>query len=63
MKNMDIKITGTKLTITVDLSKDQGLSKSLKSTIIATSEGNVDLDAAAAPGVKIGLNVYKAAVK
>ena len=62
MKNVDIKIVGSKAIITIDLSKEQGLSKSLKSTIIATSEGNVDFHPDA-PGVKIGLNVYKAAKK
>ena len=60
MKNMTILIIGDKATITIDLSKEQGLSKSLKSTIIATSEGNVDFHPDA-PGVKIGLNVYKSA--
>lgn len=57
MQNVDMKIEGSKLTITVDLSKDFGLSKSGKTIIIATTGGNV-----AVPGneaVKVGLNIYK----
>ena len=56
MKNVEMKVEGTTLTITVDLSKEFGPSSSGKTTIIATTEGNVSL-----PGrdEKIGLNVYK----
>jgi len=59
MKNIDMNVTGNGniLTIKVDLSKTFGPSKSGKTTIIATSEGNVDVPGA--PGVKIGLNIYK----
>jgi len=57
MKNIDLTVTGTILTIKVDLSKSYGPSKSGKTTIIATSEGNVDVPGA--PGVKVGLNIYK----
>lgn len=56
MKNMEMKIEGDKLTITVDLSKRFGKSSSGKSIIIASSEGNQTV-----PGteeIKIGLNVY-----
>jgi hypothetical protein len=56
-KNVDMKINGDKLVITVDLSQDFGKSKSGKTTIIATTEGNVSL-----PGheeIKMGLNIYK----
>ena len=56
MKNVDMKVEGDKLTITVDLSKRFGKSSSGKSIIIASSEGNQAL-----PGkeeIKIGLNVY-----
>lgn len=58
MKNMEMKKTGNKLTITVDLSKDFGQSKSGKSTIIASSEGNVEVPDTDG-SVKIGLNIYK----
>lgn len=57
MKNVDVKVTGDKLVITVDLSKSFGLSASGKSTTIATTAGNVSV-----PGreeVKIGLNIYR----
>ncbi|GJL50543.1 hypothetical protein [Candidatus Nitrospira salsa] len=56
MKNVDMKVEGNMLTITVDLSKDFGPSSSGKTTIIATTEGNVTI-----PGreeEKIGLNIY-----
>ena len=57
MKNVALSVTGDILTITVDLSKTQGPSKSGKTEVIATTEGNqvvpdhVD--------TRIGLNVYK----
>ena len=56
MKNVEMKVEGTVMTITVDLSKDFGPSSSGKTTIIATTEGNVTI-----PGreEKIGLNIYK----
>ena len=56
MKNVNMKVEGNVLTITIDLSKDFGPSSSGKTTIIATTEGNVPV-----PGrdEKIGLNIYK----
>jgi hypothetical protein len=56
MKNVVIKKEGNLLVIKVDLTKDFGPSKSGKTTIVATTEGNHDLE-----GVTIGLNVYKRA--
>ena len=56
MKNIEMKVEGDILIITVDLSKRFGKSSSGKSIIIASSEGNQAL-----PGteeIKIGLNVY-----
>jgi len=56
MKNIEMNVTGDILTIKVDLSKTFGKSSSGKSTIIASTEGNISV-----PGkeeVKIGLNVY-----
>ncbi len=56
MKNIEMSVAGDVLTIKVDLSKTFGKSGSGKSTIIASTEGNVSV-----PGkeeVKIGLNVY-----
>ena len=57
MKNVEMRIDGTILTITVDLAKEFGPSASGKTTIVATTEGNVSI-----PGhetIKAGLNVYK----
>lgn len=57
MKNIDMKIEGNQLIITVDLSKEFGLSSSGKSITIASTEGNV-----AVPGqeeVKVGINIYR----
>ena len=57
MKNCEMKLTGTILTITVDVSKDFGKSSSGKSIIIASTEGNVSVPDK--DEIKIGLNVYK----
>ncbi len=57
MKNVEMRVEGQRLIITVDLTADHGPSSSGKTTIIATTGGNV-----AVPGreeVKIGLNIYK----
>ncbi|MHB8597486.1 MAG: hypothetical protein ACYDER_11830 [Ktedonobacteraceae bacterium] len=57
MKNVDMQVQGTILTIRIDLSQSFGLSGSGKSETIATTAGNVSL-----PGreeVKIGVNVYR----
>ena len=57
MKNVDMKVQGDKLIITVDLAKSFGLSASGKSVTIATTAGNVPV-----PGreeVKVGVNIYR----
>ncbi|KAF5084932.1 hypothetical protein DSECCO2_72530 [anaerobic digester metagenome] len=57
MKNVDMTVEGTVLTIRVDLAKEFGVSKSGKSITIASTEGNVSV-----PGhedIKIGLNIYR----
>ncbi len=56
MKNVEMTIEGDILVIKVDLSKDFGQSKSGKTIIVASTEGN-----ATVPGrkEKIGLNVYR----
>ena len=56
MKNVELSITGNVLTITVDLSKEFGPSASGKTTIIASTEGNVTI---LGREEKIGLNIYK----
>jgi hypothetical protein len=40
MKNVEISQEGSKLIITVDLSKEFGRSSSGKTTIVASTEGN-----------------------
>ncbi|MBE0646136.1 MAG: hypothetical protein IH600_18785 [Bacteroidetes bacterium] len=57
MKNVEMKLEGNILTITVDVSKEFGLSSSGKSVIIASTEGNQSVEGK--EEVKIGLNVYK----
>ena len=58
MQNVETKIEGKKLVITVDLSKDFGRSKSGKTIIIGSSQGNVNIDGPNG-SVTMGLNVYK----
>jgi len=55
MKNVEIK-TNAKgiMTITVDTNKDFGLSKSGKTTVVATTQGNKPEG-----DVFVGLNVYR----
>jgi len=60
MRNVETKTEGDKLIITVDLSKDLGLSKSGKSKLIASTEGNTSIDTKRGK-VQVGLNVYQAA--
>jgi hypothetical protein len=57
VKNIDMNVKGDILTIKVDLSKTFGDSKSGKTIIIATSEGNKSLPER--EDIKLGLNVYK----
>ena len=56
MKNVDMKVKDNKLTIVIDLAERLGASKSGKTILVASTEGNVSV-----PGfddVKIGLNLY-----
>lgn len=59
MQNVKTEVKGQTLVITVDLSQRLGPSKSGKTELIASTNGN-----ASAPGphsaVKFGLNVYTA---
>ena len=59
MKNIKISVKGHALTIEVDLTKDFGLSRSGKTTVIASTEGTVKLDGE--KGIIIGVNVNKKA--
>lgn len=57
MKNIDMQVQGDMLTIKVDLKKEFGPSSSGKTTIIATTEGNIT--APEHEDIKIGINVYR----
>lgn len=56
MKNVEMRVEGNILTLTVDLSKEFGPSSSGKTIIIASTEGNETI-----PGRSevVGLNVYR----
>jgi hypothetical protein len=56
MKNVELSVDGSMLTIKVDLSKEFGPSSSGKTIIVATTEGNVTIPERQE---KIGLNVYR----
>jgi hypothetical protein len=56
MKNVEMNVEGTILTIRVDLSKEFGPSSTGKTLIIASTEGNVTIPNRQE---KIGLNVYR----
>jgi len=57
MTNLAMEVDGNILTIKIDLQQNQGVSKSGKSTIVATTSGNVDVPGQS--GMKIGINAYK----
>lgn len=56
MRNVEMKVEGSKLIITVDLSVKGEVSSSGKSMVIGSTEGNVSVPEKAE--VKVGLNVY-----
>lgn len=56
MKNVEMTVDGSILTIKVDLSKEFGPSSSGKTIIIASTEGNI---AVPDRDEKVGLNVYR----
>ena len=56
MKNVELSIEGSVLTIRVDLSKEFGPSSTGKTIIIASTEGNVTIPNRQE---KVGLNVYR----
>jgi hypothetical protein len=58
MENIELKVGGTKLILTVDLSKEIGQSSSGRNTLIASTEGNANVPGF--EGLKVGLYVYKA---
>jgi len=56
MKNIEMSIEEETLIIKVDLSKNFGKSKSGKTIIVASTEGNVSVPER---NEKIGLNIYR----
>lgn len=54
MENVKTEIKGKQLTITIDLSKRLGPSKSGKTTMIASTGGSANLG----DGMMLGLNLY-----
>ena len=57
-KNVSYEVKGNELTIKVDLSKNFGLSKSGRTTIIATTSGNEKIGNGS-EDIQFGLNVFK----
>jgi len=55
--NIETKVIGKVLTVTIDLSKDFGPSKSGKTTIVASTQGNIPVPDA--DGLILGVNAYK----
>jgi hypothetical protein len=60
-QNCKMVVKGSILTITIDLTKNFGVSSSGKSEIVATTSGNMDLGAidTGVTGIKLGINCYK----
>ena len=56
MKNIDMKVDGEILTIKVDLSKNFGPSRTGKTVIVASTEGNIRVEGR---DEQVGLNVYR----
>lgn len=56
MNNIEMNVKDNKLTITIDLTKDFGRSKSGKTVMVASTLGNTRI-----PGtdISIGINAYK----
>jgi len=59
MKNVQMKVDGDTLTLTIDLSKEFGPSSSGKTIIVASTEGNQTIEGYKDESYKIGLNVYR----
>lgn len=59
MQNIEMTLEGRILTIKIDITKELGPSKTGKSILVATTEGNKSLPGV--EGMKVGINVYKRA--
>jgi len=59
MKNVEMKVKGKKLILEMDLEQRHGPSKSRKTTIVASSEGNQLIDFTSKDEeMFLGLNLY-----
>lgn len=56
MQNIKIEVKGDNVIITVDKTKEIGISKSGKNKMVATTGGNVPVEGT---DLKFGLNMYK----
>lgn len=56
MENIEMRVDGEKLVVTIDLKHRGGRSASGKTLRVASTGGNVDVPGA--PNVKIGINAY-----
>jgi len=56
MRNVSLKVEGSKLIITCDLEADQVPSSTGKTLIVASTEGNQSVPGH--PAYKLGLNLY-----
>ncbi|NVM53786.1 MAG: hypothetical protein HWN66_08805 [Candidatus Helarchaeota archaeon] len=56
MQNVEKKLDGNILTLTMDTTKDYGSSASGKSTIVASTRGNKKIEETE---ILVGLNLYK----
>ncbi len=55
--NIKMEMVGAELILKIDLNKNLGRSKSGKSTLVASTYGNVAIPGH--PEIKLGLNLYK----
>lgn len=57
MKNVETSLSGDILTIRINTKSFQGPSKSGKTMVVASTEGNVSVPGLP-PGLKLGVNCY-----
>jgi hypothetical protein len=57
MDNVDLKVTGDKLVITIDLTRSGTPSSTGKTKLVASTGGAVPIDYAKRAGLKVALNV------
>ena len=57
MKNIKMSLDGDILKLEIDIAKDFGSSKSGKTNVVASTEGNMPVPNH--PNIRIGVNVYK----